>query len=102
MRRKALLAALMAFAALVSTAEIASTKDQRLTGNETNLLGYWPLDEGTTTVTPTNVVTGVAATPVSLSGNTDGDNQYRGGASPSLSFRFWKTKRTSSLDAGRS
>ena len=63
-----------------TAAEIASTKDQRLTGNETNLLGYWPLDEGTATVTPTNAVTGVAATPVSMSGNTVGYNQGAGTA----------------------
>ena len=60
--------------------EIASTKDRRLTGNEANLLGYWPLDEGTATVTPTNIVTGVAATPVSMSGNTVGYNQGAGTA----------------------
>ena len=63
-----------------TAAEIASTKDKRLTGNETNLLGYWPLDEGTATVTPTNIVTGVAATPVSMSGNTVGYNQGAGTA----------------------
>ena len=61
-------------------AEIAASKDTRLAGTESNLLGYWPLDEGTAPVTPTNIVTGVAAAPVSYGGNTVGYNQGAGTA----------------------
>ena len=50
-----------------SAAEIAASKDARLTGHETNLLGYWPLDDGGTPVEPVNKVTGVAATNVTIS-----------------------------------
>ena len=61
--------------------EIAAYKDVRLTGNEANLIGYWPLNEGTETVTPTNVVTGVAAVSKTASGQTAGYNVGAGTAS---------------------
>ena len=61
--------------------EIAAYKDVRLTGNEANLIGYWPLNEGTESVTPTNVVTGVAAVSKTASGMTAGYNVGAGTAS---------------------
>ena len=61
--------------------EIAAYKDVRLVGNEANLIGYWPLNEGTETVTPTNVVTGVAAVSKTASGQTAGYNVGAGTAS---------------------
>ena len=47
--------------------EISASKGRRLSGMEPNLLGYWPLDEGGTSVAPVNKMTGVAATNVTVS-----------------------------------
>ena len=63
-------------------AEIAASKDKRLVGTEDHLIGYWPLDEGGTSVAPVNKVTGIAATNVTVTvadmSRTVGYNQGAG------------------------
>ena len=67
-----------------TAAEIAASKDKRLAGTESGLLGYWPLDDGGTPVAPVNKVTGVAATNVTITisgrSRTVGYNQGAGTA----------------------
>ncbi|MBR1588307.1 MAG: hypothetical protein IJ658_08300 [Kiritimatiellae bacterium] len=65
-----------------TAAEIAASKDKRLAGTEDHLIGYWPLDEGGTSVEPVNKVTGIAATNVTIDvagvSRTVGYNQGEG------------------------
>ena len=57
--------------------EIAAAMSYRLSGNETNLVGCWPMSEGSGM--PTNIVTGISATEsVSSMGYTIGYNQGNG------------------------
>jgi hypothetical protein len=52
-----------------TAAEIANNKDKRLSGTETGLVGYWPMDEGSGV--PANAVTGVAVTKNGYDGTAD-------------------------------
>ena len=52
-----------------TAAEIADNKDKRLSGTETGLVGYWPMDEGAGV--PANAVTGVAVTKNGYDGTAD-------------------------------